>query len=215
MVLDLVLIGTAITLGPLHNTAFVLLLSASRGVSKGLAFLLAWLACLVLVIAGVVLLTGGQPPARNSAPSTAALVLRLLLGLGMVLYGERKRRRGPRPRRKSPKWMAGLDRVSGRTAAGLGVLLQPWAMVAAGGLTAVQADLSSVAAYLTLTGYCLLATSSLLAMELYATLRPVGAAAELGRLRCWVDGHTDQVVVSLSMLLGLWLTGKSIFDLVA
>ncbi len=214
MVLDLVLIGTAITLGPLHNTAFILLLSASRGVRKGLAFVLAWLACLVLVVAGVVLLTGGQPPARDSAPSTAALALRLALGLGMVLYGERKRRQGPRPDRKSPKWMATLDRVSGWTAAGLGFLLQPWAMVAAGALTAVQADLSSVAAYLTLMGYCLLATSSLLAMELYATFRPADAAAELGRLRRWIDGHQDQAIVSLSLLLGLWLVGKSIFELV-
>jgi hypothetical protein len=214
MVLDLVLIGTAITLGPLHNTAFILLLSASRGVRKGLAFLLAWLACLVLVVAGVVLLTGGQPPARNTAPSTAALVLKLVLGLGMVWYGERKRRRGPRPRRKSPKWMARLDRVSGWTAAGLGVLLQPWAMVAAGGLTAMQADLSSLAAYLNLIGYCLLATSTLLAMELYATFRPAGAEAELDRVRRWIDRHQDQAVVSISLLLGLWLVGKSIFELV-
>lgn len=61
MVLDLVVIGTAITLGPLHNSAFILLLSSRRGVRKGLAFLLSWLANLVVVIACVVLLTGGEP----------------------------------------------------------------------------------------------------------------------------------------------------------
>ncbi|WP_246043027.1 GAP family protein [Streptomyces globosus] len=32
--------GTAVTLGPLHNTAFILLLSTPHGVRPGLAFLL-------------------------------------------------------------------------------------------------------------------------------------------------------------------------------
>src|SRR3954468_6032899 len=37
MVVDLVVIGTALPLGPLHNSAFILLLSSLRGVRKGLA----------------------------------------------------------------------------------------------------------------------------------------------------------------------------------
>lgn len=67
MVVGLVLIGLAITLGPLHNTAFILLVSSPKGVRKGLAFILAWLACLVLLIAGVLLLTGAKPP-HTTAP---------------------------------------------------------------------------------------------------------------------------------------------------
>ncbi|MCM2420103.1 GAP family protein [Streptomyces sp. RKAG293] len=213
MVLDLVLIGVAITLGPLHNTAFILLLSAPGGVRKGLAFILAWLACLVAVIAAVILLTGGNPPTRNSNPSTAALALKLALGLGMVVYGEGKRRRDPKPR-PAPKWMARLDGVSLWFAAALGFLLQPWAMVAAGGATVVQAHLSSIGSYLALMGYVLLATSSLLAMELYATFRPETAHVRLAALRSWVDGHQDQAIVALSLVIGLWLVGKSIYGLV-
>jgi len=213
MVVDLLLIGVAITLGPLHNTAFILLLSAPGGVRKGLAFVLGWLACLVLVIAAVVLLTGGHPPARKSAPSTAVLALKLALGLGMVLFGERKRRAGSRPR-QSPKWMARLDDVPLWSAAGFGVLLQPWAMVAAGGATVVEAKLSSIASYLALMGYVLLATSSLLAMELYATFRPEAASTRLSGLRGWIDSHQDQAVVSICLVIGLWLVGKSIYQLV-
>lgn len=213
MVLDLILIGVAITLGPLHNTAFILLLSSPKGVRKGLAFILAWLACLVVLIAAVVLLTGGRPPIHKSAPSTAALAVKLALGLGMVLYGERKRRRGSSPH-QAPKWMARLDHLSLWTAAGLGVLLQPWGAVAAGAATVVQAHVSSVASYLALTGYCLMATSSLLVMEIYATFRPVAAQTSLAKLRTWIDGHQDQTIVSLSLALGLWLVGKSIYQLV-
>jgi hypothetical protein len=213
VVLDLVLIGVAITLGPLHNTAFILLLSAPNGVRKGLPFILAWLACLVVLIGAVVLLTGGKPLDRKSAPSTAVLAFKLALGLAMVLYGERKRRRGSRPR-QSPKWMARVNHLSGWTAAGLGVLLQPWGMVAAGAATVVEAHVSSVASYFALMGYCLLATASLLVMELYATFRPVAAQSALRNLLEWIDEHQDQTVVTLTLCLGLWLVGKSIYQIV-
>lgn len=62
MVLDLMLIGLAIALDPLPIMAFVLVVTSARGVWKGLVFILAWLACLVTVIALVLLVTGGQPP---------------------------------------------------------------------------------------------------------------------------------------------------------
>ena len=50
MLLDLSIIGLAVTLEPLPLTAFILILGAERGTRKGLAFLLAWLACLLVVI---------------------------------------------------------------------------------------------------------------------------------------------------------------------
>ncbi|MFD7015733.1 GAP family protein [Streptomyces sp. NPDC059161] len=213
MVLELVVIGLAITLGPLHNIAFILLLSGPSGVRKGVAFILAWLGCLVLVIAAVVLITGGKPPAHKSATSTAALILKAMLGFAMVVYGERKRRRGSRPHR-SPKWFARLDSVSGWFAAGLGFLLQPWALVAAGGATVVQAAMSSLATYVALIGYVLLATASLLVMELYTTFSPAAAAPRLAGVRAWIEGHQDQAIVSLSLGIGLWLVGESIYQLV-
>ncbi|WP_406457693.1 GAP family protein [Streptomyces sp. NBC_00876] len=213
MVLDLVIIAVAITMGPLHNSAFILLLSAPRGVRKGLAFILAWLGCLVLVLAAVTLLTGGKPPAPRSAPSTLALALKLVLGLGMVVYAERKRRRAARPRR-TPKWLGRLDSASGWTAAGLGVILQPWGLVAAGAATVVQAHLSSLGSYVALMVFCLLATFGLLVMELYATFRPAEARAGLAALREWTEGHQDQVIVTLSLLVGVWLVAKSLYQLV-
>ncbi len=48
MVLDLVIIGLAITLEPLTLVAFILMLAAQKGTWKGLAFILGWLACLVV-----------------------------------------------------------------------------------------------------------------------------------------------------------------------
>ena len=47
MVLDLLLIALGITLDPLPLMAFVLVVASVRGVWKGLAFILGWLACFV------------------------------------------------------------------------------------------------------------------------------------------------------------------------
>ncbi|MFD3333893.1 GAP family protein [Streptomyces sp. NPDC058700] len=214
MVLDLVVIGTAITLGPLHNSAFILLLSSRRGVRKGLAFLLSWLANLIAVIAVVVLLTGGQPPARHSAPSTAALAAKLAIGLGLVLYGAHRRRRPPRPH-GPPRWAARIDNASWVTAAGLAWLLQPWGLVGAGAAAALEANLSTAGDWLALTSYCLLATLSLIVMEMYAVWAPTAANARLNALRNWLGRHQEQLIVTISLLAGLWLTAVSIYELVS
>jgi hypothetical protein len=42
VILDLVLIGLAITLEPLPLTAFLLVLASERGVRKGAAFIFGW-----------------------------------------------------------------------------------------------------------------------------------------------------------------------------
>jgi hypothetical protein len=143
VVLDLLLIGLGITLEPFPLTAFILILSAEKGTRKGLAFILGWLACLVAVIAAVVLTTGGHPPKSQTAPSTAVLAVKLALGVVLILLAVRQRRRMGRPR-KPPTWMASLDRVSLWSVVGLAAFLQPWALVAAGAATVAQAKLSEV-----------------------------------------------------------------------
>ena len=214
MVLDLMIIGLAITLEPVTIVAFILILGAQRGIRKGLAFLLGWMACLVAVIAAVVLITGGKPPEPHTAPSTAALVVKALLGALLIWVGLRQRRRMGRPR-KQPGWMARLDHMSHWAAAGLGVFLQPWTLVAAGAATVVQAKLSTAGDWLALVFFCLLATSSFLVMELYAVVAPVAAAARLERVHKWIDTHQDQAIVVGALVVGAWLLGKSIYLIVS
>jgi len=210
VVLDLVIIGLVITLSPLTLVAFILLLAAKGGIWKGLAFILGWMACLVAVIAAVVLTTGGNPPRQHTAPSTAVLVVKALLGILLIWIGIRRRRRRGLPR-KPPTWMGWLDRMSPWAAVGFGAFMQPWSLVAIGAATVVQAKLSTVGDWLALVVFCLLATSSFLVMELYAVLSPEAAAARLGRIRTWIDGHMDQAIILVSLALGGLLLADSIF----
>ena len=214
MVLDLVIIGLAITLEPLTLVAFILILSAEQGLRKGLAFILGWMACLAAVIAVVVLVTGGKPPAPETVPSTAALVVKALLGALLIWVGLRQRRRMGRPR-KQPGWMARLDHLSLWAAAGLGIFLQPWTLVAAGAATVVQAKLSTAGDWLALVVFCLLATSTFLAMELYAAFAPAAAGARFVKIQRWIDTHQDQAIVVGALAAGGWLLGKSIYLIVS
>ncbi len=213
MVLDLLLIGLGITLEPFPLIAFLLILSSEKGTRKGLAFILGWLACLVVVIGAVVLLTGGKPPAPSTAPSTAVLAIKLALGVVLILYAIWQWRRMGRPR-KTPAWMGRLDQLSAWTAAGLAAFLQPWTLVAASAATVSQANLSNVWEWLVLVLFCLLATSSFLYLELSAAFRPVAAGALFEKLRTWLDTHQDQVIIVICLLLGFWLAGKSLYLLV-
>ena len=214
MALDLLLIGLGITLEPFPLTAFILLLTADRGRWKGLAFILGWLACLVAVIAAVIVSTGNNPPEPNTVPSDAALAVKLAVGVVLILIAVRQRRRMGQPK-KPLAWMARLDQLSLWGAAGLAAFLQPWTLVAAGAATVVEAKLDTAGSYLVLVLFCLLATSSFLYLELYATFASGKAAARLERMRKWLDSHQDQVVIAICLLLGLWLAGKSIYLLVS
>ncbi|MEV4946949.1 GAP family protein [Streptomyces sp. NPDC053755] len=213
MTLDLILIGLAITLIPFPGMALILLLSADGGVRKGLAFILGWLACLVVVITCVLLFTGGSPPRARTSPSTAVLAVKLAIGVGLVAYGLHRHHGARRPKGE-PSWLSRVRHASGWSAAGMAVLLQPWGLVAVGATTVMKADLSHPATWLTLMLYVLLASSSLLAMELYAAFRPAHATARLQSLMRTITGHQDQALVVLCLGAGLWVVGRTLYELV-
>src|ERR1700733_10596885 len=216
MVLDLLLIGLVITLEPIPLTAFILILSSKNGTRKGAAFIFGWLASLAVVVAVTILVTGNNPPKPNTAPSLASLAAKIAIGVGLLVIAIRQRRRMGRPKKpkKTPKWQTGIDNMSPWYAMGLAPLTQPWGLVAAGVATITEAKLASWADYLAIIGFGLIATGAYIVMELFVGFRPEEGQALLTRLRTWIDTHTDQVIIIVSLVLGLWLVGKSVYLLV-
>ena len=216
MVLELLLIGVAIALDPLPLTAFMIMLPSKRGVRKGAAFVFGWLVSLGIVVTITVLATGNNPPAPNTAPSLASLAVRIALGVVLVVIAVRDRRkRGrPKPPKKPPKWQAHVDNMSPWFAMVLAPTLQPWALIGAGAATVTEAKLSSWESYLALFGFCVLASASYLAMEIYAAIRPSQSQALLARFKAWIDAHTDQVIIYGSLIIGFWLIADSIYLIV-
>ena len=216
MVLNLILIGLAVTLDPLPLTAFLVILPSERGTRKGAAFVFGWLVSLALVVTITVVATGNNPPKPNTVPSLAALAIKIALGLVLVRIAIRRiRARGrPKPPKKPPKWQAHVDNMSPWFALGLAPTLQPWVLIGAGAATVVEAKLDSWQSFLVLFLYCVLASASYLAMETYAVVRPAQSQALLARFRAWIDDHTDQVIIAGSLIIGLWLMANSIYLIV-
>ena len=216
MVIDLILIGLVITLEPIPLTAFILVLASKGGVRKGAAFIFGWLVSLAAVVALTVLATGNKPPKPNTGPSLAALAVKILIGVVLVTIAVRQWRRMGKPKKpkKTPKWQTSIDNMSPWFAIALGPLVQPWGLVAAGGAVIVGAKLSSWQSYIGLFLFCLIATITYLVMEIYAGFWPDRTQAFLARTRTWIDTHTDQVIIVVSLILGFYLIGKSIYVLV-
>ena len=146
MIFELLLIALVITLEPIPLTAFILVLASEGGVRKGAAFIFGWLLSLAAVVALTVVATGNNPPKPNTQPSLAALALKILIGLVLVVIGLRRRARLGRPKKPKspPKWQTGIDNMSPWVVIGLGPLTQPWGLVAAGVATIMEAKLSLV-----------------------------------------------------------------------
>ena len=217
MVLNLMLIGLAVTLDPLPLSAFLVVLPSKRGVRKGAAFVFGWLVSLAIVVTATVLATGNNPPKPNTAPSLASLAVRLALGAGLVAIAIRDRRRMRQPKKPKPppKWQAHVDNMSPWFAMVLAPTLQPWVLIGAGAATVVEAKVSSWQSFLALAGFCVLASASYLAMEIYAVSRPGQSQELLARFRTRIDTHTDQMIIVGSLIIGFWLIANSLYRIVS
>ena len=217
LVLNLMLIGLAVALDPLPLTTFLIVLPSKRGTVKGAAFVFGWLVSLAVVVTVTLLATGNNPPKPATVPSLASLAIKIALGVVLVRIAIRHiRARGqPKPPKKPPKWQEHVDSMSPWFALALAPTLQPWVLIGAGAATVVEAKLSSWESFLALFLYCVLASSSYLAMELYAVFRPSQSQALLTKFRTWIDTHTDQGIIVGSLLIGLWLIANSIYLVVS
>jgi len=211
---DLIPLALFITIEPLPIIGFILVLSTDRGIKNGAAFIGAWFACIVAIIVATLALTGGKPLSTASAPATATLVANVVIGLGLLALAI-ERRMHPRPEPPpAPSWAKRLDDLHPGGAAALGVLLQPWPLVAAGAADVAAADLSKAASVAQLVIFAIVATASLLAMQIASMASPEAAHARLERLRGWIDRHRNQAITVLAFVVGLWLTAKGIYGLV-
>ena len=211
---DVWLLALTITLEPLPIIGFILVLSTDRGARNGAAFIAGWMACFFAMIAATLALTGGDPVKTSSAPATGGLVVSALIGAGFLVLAWTRYRHPKTGPQKEPSWMKRLDGLRPGGAALLGVLLQPWPLVAAGAIDVSQAQLSNAWSIVGLVAFCLLGSASLLIMEGYAIASPESSRAALERLRAWLEGHRDRAITVLAAVIGAWLLVKGVYGLV-
>ena len=170
---NLVLIGLVITLEPLPLTAFILILASKGGVQRRRVH---------LRLASVARDRDRVHRPRHRQQSSQAQHGSLP---GRPRGQTRHRRRPDRDRdpavqeagqaetaEKPPQWQTGIDNTTPWYAIGLGPLTQPWALIAAGVVGHRPSEALVLANNLAFALFCVIATSSILAMETYAGFRP-------------------------------------------
>jgi len=210
---DALLIALTITLEPLPIIGFILVLSTDRGARNGAAFIAGWMACFVVMIAGTLALTGGDPVQGGTVPATGGLIASAVIGAGFLVMAWIRYRHPKTGPRTEPSWMKRLDGMQAGGAAVLGVLLQPWPLVAAGAVDVSQAQLSNAWHVAGLALFCLVGSGSLLIMEGYTLAAPERSRAALMRLKAWIEGHRDQAITMLAAGIGAYLLAKGVYGL--
>jgi hypothetical protein len=185
-------------------------------VVKGATFILGWLISLAIVVAITMAATGNQPPKSGTAPSLAALAVKIAIGAILVGIAVRQQRRMGRPKKpkKTPKWQAEWTACHRCSRPGLRHWSSRGVSIASGVATIIQAKVSSLESALTLIFFCLLSTASYLTLAILVGFRPEKGQALLTGVRTWMDTHTDQVIIVGCLVPGFWLIGHNIYLIV-
>jgi threonine/homoserine/homoserine lactone efflux protein len=208
-------VGAAIS--PFPIIAVVLMLVTPRGRVNGLAFVLGWLAGLVVVGALVLTLASGAGASDDGQPATWVDLLKLALGALCLFEAVRQFRERPRGGEAPPppKWMRSLDHVTPVRAAGLGVALSALnpknlLLTVAGAAAIAQTGIDAAEQAIAYAVFVLVASAGV-ALPLCAALVMGDRSREpLTELREWLGRNNAVIMSVLLALIGAKLVGDAI-----
>jgi hypothetical protein len=141
------------------------------------------------------LVTGDKPPAPNTALSTAALAIKLALGIVLILMAVRQWRRMGRPASHPPGGEAGPALPVGRRR--LAAFLQPWALLAGGAATVAEGHRSG----------CLCPHRVLAGDHSVRVLagQAESTKADLQRAQDWLMSHARQLMAVVALFADAYI----------
>jgi threonine/homoserine/homoserine lactone efflux protein len=208
-------IGIAIS--PIPIVAVTLMLGSARGRANGPAFLVGWIAGLLIAGTALLFLIGAVGASDSGQPAAWVSWLKLAIGLGLVLLAVKQFRARPRgdEEPETPGWMQAIDTFRPAKAAGAGVVLS---------------SINPKNVVLLLAGMAAIAESGLppdeqaIALAAFTVIASLGAAAPvvlsfalgdrsadlLDGLRGWMTRNGAVVMVVILLVLGAKLVGDAI-----
>ena len=205
----LLVIGTAIALEPVQLVSFVAVLSSSRGLRAGWAFLAGWVGSL-LSVAALTWLASAQLSDYASdvvhlrGVRRTIVVVEVALGVGLMLFAAWRVRTHFNTRHE-PRLRVQAATLTVTHAALIGLLIPPWPLVIAGAVDVLRAEETLTRSVVAMLVFLGMSTSTLLAMQVWALRSPQSSMAHLGRLRAWLEPHAEHVISAIAALVGLWL----------
>jgi threonine/homoserine/homoserine lactone efflux protein len=168
----------------------------------------------------VLFIAGTQNFAPSSEPSTAASIVRLLLGMLLLSLAARQWKSRPKPGEQPtmPKWMRTIDSLGPGKGLGLAFLLSavnpknlPLALTAA--LDIAQASLGSIQSAIMLCLFIVIGSITVGGPVVVYLVMGNEAAKTLDAWRSWLTENNATVMFILFLVLGVVLLGKGISGL--
>ena len=208
-------LAVAVAISPLPVVAVILMLLSDRAELNSYTFLMGWVVGLIAV--GAVVLAFGAASSSADGASSAAGIVRLVIGGVFIVLAVRHWRGRPKGRGtpNTPKW---LERVEGLGLArsfgiafllsainpkNLGLTLAAASTIAAAGLTS-QDEIGVFAIFVAI------GSATIAAPVFYYSIATDRAARTLESLKTWLTVHNGTVMAVLLLLIGAKLIGDGI-----
>jgi len=209
---ELLPLALTIALSPLPLAALLLMLLAPDGFRSAAGFSIGWFLGVLLSATLLALLSSLLPHDRSTGTRILQVVLLLLLGIVLIVFGlvqwhDRPRRGADVP---LPRWLNALDRLSPARATLIGVGYAAFrpknlVMAAAAGVVILGAHADPTGIILSVAVFTALASITMLAPVLIYAFGGVGVRGRLVRLRQWLVRNMPTITVVTVLLLGVFL----------
>ncbi|SDT26219.1 GAP family protein [Microlunatus soli] len=216
---DILPIALAIAISPMPIMAVVLMLMSAHGRGASLAFLLAWILGVAMV---VTIATIAISPASgdDDGPSRVASLIKVLLGVATLVLAFRQWRKRPEAGQEParPRWMATIDSMTVGKAFVTGAVLSTvnpknLALGLTGGVTIGAVDLGAGGAVIAIVVFVAIASCTVAAPVFAYLTAPDRVRAPLDGLRVWLEHHNAAVMAVLLLLMGVSIIGKGVAGL--
>jgi hypothetical protein len=202
-------------LSPWAIVAVILMLASDRP-SNAVWWLLGWTLSTFGLGLLIILFLGGYDFSDNTAPSRAACIVQVVLGVALLFaaarfWSRRPARTGVTP--SEPKWMERIDRLSALWAFLIGAFWINTALVVAAGIDTLRAELSNSQSIAVFAIFTLITLSVQGALIVYAYLMPARAEIGLQRIREWISRNQQAALAVVALVLAVWLGAQGVSGL--
>ena len=208
--------GVGVALSPLAVVALAVMRVAPEGKRSTWTFFGAWVLSLCLVSTLVLLLADGADASGNGAPATWAIIVKIVLGLLLVVFGVSEWR-GAEREAGAPGWMRKLDSVTVPKAGGLAVLFvvkpKNLLLTIGAGVAVAEVGASPTGQAVAVAVFVAVGTAGLavpLSIHLFMPKRGRGLLIEL---RDWMVRENATVIAVLCLIIASKLLGDALVSL--
>ncbi|MFE1595014.1 GAP family protein [Nocardia sp. NPDC058705] len=203
-------VGVALSPIPIIAAILMILSKNAGGAAKG--FAAGWVLG-ILVVTSVLTLLAGSLGGTDSEPSTAASIVKLILGVALVVLAVIQWQE--RSQTEVPGWMTAIDTLTPVKAMGLGVLLSAvnpknLLLCVAAGVAIGSGGLSAGDELIAIGVFTLLASATVLAVVIGYTVAAGELGPALGELRSWLQLNNHAVMAIVLLIMGAVVIGKGI-----